>query len=137
MSPIHKRFEGITFPIPTFPLVFKEVVKMFPFTNKTFDPVSRTHKFAPTVSVFEVPKAFPMATFPVVTREFEEFVRSRVFDVVFPKFTTWSRVKLKRESVIDVILPEVSTDIVGMRDVEPYAPDDVPPTTDFIYKAFP
>jgi len=90
--PIQSKFEGTTFPIPTFPLVFNEVVKMFPFTNKTFDPVSRTHKFDPTVSVFDVPNALPIATFPVVIKQFEAFVKSKVFEEAFPKLTTWARV---------------------------------------------
>jgi hypothetical protein len=85
-DPIQRRFEGTTLPIPTFPLVFKEVVKVFPLTNKTFDPVSLTQRFAPTVRVFEVPNAFPIATFPVVIKALDAFVKSTVFETVFPKF---------------------------------------------------
>ena len=85
---MHNKFEGTTLPIPTFPLVFKEVVKMFPLTNKTLEPVSRTHKFDPTVRVFDVPKEFPIATFPVVMREVVAPVKSRVFEVVFPELAT-------------------------------------------------
>jgi hypothetical protein len=123
--PIQSKFEGATLPIPTFPLVFKEVVKRLPFTNKTLDPVSLTHKVDPTVSVFDVPNEFPMATLPVVTSEFEVFVRSKVFEEMFPKLTTCSRVSRSKVSEMFVILLDPSTVIMGMREVEPYAPADV------------
>jgi hypothetical protein len=91
-DPIQRRFEGTTLPIPTFPVVLIRVAKRFPFTNRTFDPMSVTHKFDPTVRMFDVPKALPIATLPVVIKEFDVFVSLIVFDDVFPKFTTCSSV---------------------------------------------
>jgi hypothetical protein len=86
-APIQSKFEGMTFPIPTFPLVFKKRVKMFPFTNKTFEFVSENHTFEPIVRVFEGELVVPIETFPYVTKEFPVFVKITVPDVEFPKVT--------------------------------------------------
>jgi hypothetical protein len=61
---------------------------MFPAATRTLEPASVTHKFEPTVRVFEVMALVPIETFPYASREFPVFVKSIVFEVEFPKFVT-------------------------------------------------
>ena len=47
-----------------------------------------THRFDPTVRVFDDIALVPIETFPYARKEFPEFVKSTVFDVELPNPVT-------------------------------------------------
>jgi hypothetical protein len=74
-----------------------------------FDPIDKRFKG------FEF--AIPM--FPDVIKEFPAFVNWTVFEVVFPLFTTASRVVAIELVVMELILPFESTVMVGIAALDP------------------
>jgi hypothetical protein len=100
---------------------------MFPkkFEAETFPDVfmrsGETYVFAPIDKrywgfVFEIP------TFPKVTKELKGFVNWTVFEVVFPLFTTASRVVAIEDVVMELSLPFESMVNCGTCELDPYVP---------------